>query len=231
MSSPMSGVTQLTIDVISDIVCPWCYVGKLQLEQALKSFEGAHPELPTPIVRWHPFQLNPDLPAEGIARADYLQTKFGDELGNKAIAKVKEAGETIGLTLQMDKIVRQPNTVKAHAVISVAQESAQEIVVQGFFEAFFNAGQDPTEEANLIEIARAGGISEPAIEAAINDVTIHDTIRRADTSARDLGVQNIPFFIFNQKIAVNGAVGADTLFAAAVRAVSLDPDDENQTTH
>lgn len=225
--SPASNPTPLTIDVISDVVCPWCFVGKRQLEQAIERFQRAYPDQPAPTVRWHPFQLNPDLPVEGISRDQYLQKKFGTPDGGAIYDRVKQAADEVGLDLKMDDIERQPNTIRAHAVISLSKEDTQDAVVEALFEAYFQKGRDLTEEATLIEVAREGGIAEPAIEAAISDDSVHETIRRADSSARDLGVQGVPFFIFNQKLAVSGAAGADTLMQAAEK-VMLETDDAAQ---
>ena len=214
----------MTIDVISDVVCPWCFVGKRQLEQALDRFKQAYPDQPAPTVRWHPFQLNPDLPADGMSRDQYLQKKFGTADGGAIYDRVKQAAHDVGLDLKLDDIQRQPNTIRAHAVISLSTEQTQDAVVEALFEAYFRQGKDLTDDATLIEVAREGGVPEPAIEAAISDDSVHDTIRRADSSARDLGVQGVPFFIFNQKLAVSGAAGADTLMQAAEK-VLAEPDE------
>jgi len=215
MSTAAPNFAPLTIDVISDVVCPWCFVGKRQLEQALDRFKQAYPDQPAPTVRWHPFQLNPDLPVEGIDRDQYLQKKFGTPDGGAIYDRVRKAAGDVGLDLKMDDIQRQPNTVRAHAVISLSHEESQDAVVEALFEAYFQQGRDLTDDATLIEVAREGGIPEPAIEAAISDESVHETIRRADGSARELGVQGVPFFIFNQKLAVSGAAGSETLMQAA----------------
>ncbi len=220
MSTPLASATQLTVDVISDVVCPWCFVGKRQLEQAMRQFRQAHPDLPEPAVRWHPFQLNPDLPAEGVARDQYLSAKFGTSDTAAIYERVKAAGAEVDLDLKMDKISQQPNTVASHALISMASEGTQDAIVEAFFKAYFHDGRDLTLEETLIELGRDGGIAEPSIEAAIHDEAVHETIRRADSSARSLGVQGVPFFIFNQKIAVNGAAGAQTLMQAAETALA-----------
>ncbi len=221
MSAPMPETTQLVIDVISDVVCPWCFIGKRQLEQALSRFAQTYPDLPTPIVRWHPFQLNPDIPQEGMARNAYLQAKFGAGDGGDVYQQVVEAAQAVDLPLNLAGITVQPNTIRAHAVVSMTPESAQDSVVEDLFTGYFQRGLDLSEEATLIQIARAGGIPEPSIEAAINDESVHQTIRAADQSARDLGVEAVPFFIFNHKVAVNGAAGPEALLQAAARVLSV----------
>src|SRR5690606_37700823 len=110
-----------TIDVVSDVVCPWCYIGKRKLETALTQARSAG--LPEPQIRWHPFQLNPDLPAEGVSRKSYLEDKFGGaERAAEIYARVKAAGKAVGLDLDIDGITRQPNTLAAHALIVFAQQ-------------------------------------------------------------------------------------------------------------
>ncbi len=222
ISAPISETSQLVIDVISDVVCPWCFVGKRQLEQALTQFAATYPQLPRPIVRWHPFQLNPDLPSEGMPRSAYLQAKFGSTDLEAIYQNVIEAAQAVELTLHLDRITVQPNTVAAHAIISMAAEQTQDAVVEAMFDAYFERGLDLTEEATLIEIARSQGIPEPSIEAAIHDEAVHETIIAADKSARELKVEGVPFFIFNHKVAVSGAAGAQALLQAATRVLSVD---------
>lgn len=221
-SAPISETTQLVVDVISDVVCPWCFVGKRQLEQALAQFASQYPALPRPMVRWHPFQLNPDLPAQGMPRSAYLQAKFGSNDIDAIYQNVLQAAQAVELTLNLDRIMVQPNTVRAHAIISMAGEETQDAVVEAMFDAYFRRGLDLTEESTLIEIARAQAIPEPSIEAAIHDEAVHETIIAADKSARDLSVEGVPFFIFNHKVAVSGAAGAEALLQAAARVLSVD---------
>lgn len=212
--------TSLTIDVVSDVVCPWCYVGKRQLEQALQLRREKYPQAPPPEVSWHPFQLNPDLPKEGLARSDYLQAKFGDSSGGSTYDNVRAAGRQVGLEMQFDRIDRQPNTVLAHALVAMAQSESQDQIVENLFEAYFINGRDLTREDVLIEIARDSQIPEPVIEAALNDESVHQAVTQADAQARELGVSGVPFFIFNQRLAVSGAAGAETLLAAIEKAMS-----------
>ncbi|MEP6969143.1 MAG: DsbA family protein, partial [Betaproteobacteria bacterium] len=117
----MTESTTLTIDVVSDVVCPWCYIGKRKLEAALELARVAG--LPAPEVRWHPFQLNPDLPAQGISRKQYLEDKFGGaQRAAEIYARVKAAGQSAGLELNIDGISLQPNTLAAHALLAFAQQ-------------------------------------------------------------------------------------------------------------
>src|SRR3954469_19876532 len=107
----------LVVDVVSDVVCPWCYIGKRKLEQALQRLRDEEPELEV-AVHWHPFQLNPDLPREGIPRRDYLNAKFGAARADQVYARVTEAGAGVGIPLNFAGIQRQPNTLDAHRLVA-----------------------------------------------------------------------------------------------------------------
>jgi predicted DsbA family dithiol-disulfide isomerase len=218
----------LTIDVVSDVVCPWCFIGKRQLEQALQMRKEQYPDEPTPVVRWHPFQLNPGLPEQGMERTEYLKAKFGDESGGPGYDNIKKAAKTVGLELALENIKMQPNTVTAHSLVAVAQDQKQEAVVEALFDAYFMNGADLTQEQVIIELGRDSGIPEPMIEAALNDEAVKDTVQQADAQARELGVSGVPFFIFNKKLAVSGAAGAESLLSAIDQALSETDEDEDE---
>jgi predicted DsbA family dithiol-disulfide isomerase len=150
----------LTIDVVSDVVCPWCYIGKHRLEAALRTLAGDVPAL-IPSVRWHPFQLNPDLPAEGIDRRAYLEMKFGGPArAAQVYERVREAGRESGLALNFDRIERQPNTLDAHRLIAWAQQRDAErasALVESLFHAYFVAGRFVGEREELARIAGEAG--------------------------------------------------------------------------
>jgi predicted DsbA family dithiol-disulfide isomerase len=202
----------LRVDVISDVVCPWCYVGKRQLEQALARWQDAHPDAPAPVVRWHPFQLNPDLPEEGIARSDYLQRKFGTPDPASIYQRVGAAARSVGLAPEFERIARQPNTLRAHALIGAAAGAAQEAVVERLFEAYFNEGADLSSRETLEALASEAGLPDDAIRAAMGGGA--QDVARADTEARRLGVSGVPFFVIDGKVAVSGAQGSEALIAA-----------------
>ena len=214
-------IKSLQVDVISDVVCPWCYVGKRQLEDALDQWGTAHPDAPTPIVTWHPFQLNPDMPAEGMLRDHYLRRKFGSGDVSKIYTQVRQAAEQVGLELNLEGIVRQPSTLRPHSLLQQAAEQGnQESVAEALFNAYFIDGRDLSDSESLRDIGLAAGLTPDRVDMALNDPQWHDAIARADTQARDNGVSGVPFFIFNGKLAVSGAAGADTLVEAMEKAVS-----------
>jgi len=204
----------LQIDVVSDVVCPWCFVGKRQLEEAIDRYREAHPEAEFSI-RWHPFQLNPDLPREGVARSDYLRRKFGTDDTSALYERVRRAAGTVGLSLDMAAIVRQPNTLSAHALMEMAAaEGRQDALAEALFVAYFQQGRDLTDESLLRDIAREAGLPEPAIEQALTDGALLAAVADADQRAREAGIGGVPCFIINRRIAVNGAQGAPALLEA-----------------
>ncbi|HSS69059.1 MAG TPA: DsbA family oxidoreductase, partial [Casimicrobiaceae bacterium] len=151
----------LTIDVVSDVVCPWCYIGKRKLEAALAQLHRAEPDLSV-TLRWHPFQLNPDLPAAGIARADYLEAKFGGRARAAEIyARVRSAGEQVGIAFDFDRIVRQPNALDAHRLIAWAQQRGDaDALVERLFHAYFVEGRFVGDRDELVAAAAASGLPE-----------------------------------------------------------------------
>ncbi len=201
----------IRIDVVSDVVCPWCFVGKRQLEQALARWEREHPGQPVE-VRWHPFQLNPDLPAEGMSRSAYLAGKFGSADTSRIYANVERAAGAVDLPLAIEAIARQPNTLRAHALISAAPDQAsQDALVEALFAAYFQQGRDLTDVATLREIASAAGMSDELIERALADDAAHQAVAEADQRARRAGIRGVPCFIVNGRSAVSGAQGADAI--------------------
>ena len=148
----------LTIDVISDVICPWCFIGKRRLEKALDGRSAP--------VRWHPFQLNPDMPREGIDRKSYRIRKFGSwERSQELDAQVGAAGPGEGIAFNPDKMARTPNTLDAHRVIWLAGErGVQDAVVEALFLAYFTDGRDLTDRATLAEIAAGAGLDRAEVE-------------------------------------------------------------------
>ncbi|MDI9330614.1 MAG: DsbA family oxidoreductase [Alphaproteobacteria bacterium] len=208
----------LQIDVVSDVVCPWCYVGLKRLEHALLAFAERHPDQPPPEVRWHPFQLNPDLAPEGMDRAEYVQRKFGARSGD-VYGRVAAVGKQVGIDFCFDGIRRQPNTLVAHSLIAVADPGeAQNRLVQALFDAYFIDSLDLTDVQVLAQVARQAGLAEDRIEAALNDEGLHNQVSGMDEKARSLGISGVPFFIFNGELAVSGAQESEQLLGAMEQA-------------
>jgi len=195
------------LDIISDPICPWCYIGKARLARALASApEGVFE------IHWHPFQLNPDMPAEGRDRRAYLEGKFGGKEGAvRAYAPVAQAAEESGLTINFDKIVRTPNTLDAHRLIQWAGiEGVQNDVVDALFDAYFVQGLDIGEHEVLADIAASAGMDRAATLRLLATDADLEEVSAKDKQARDMGVGGVPCFIIANKYAVEGAQPAET---------------------
>ena len=203
----------LNIDVISDVVCPWCFVGKRLLEAALKLYVQKYPDRPAPVVSWHPYQLNPDLPREGILRKDYIEQKFGGR--PYPSERLESVGAPLGIAFAFDKIIRQPNTLAAHSLVHRAgQLGIQDQMNEALLRAYFLDGADLTDEATLTRIATAAGMDKEAAEACLDSEEARDLVSQEEDSARRIGVEGVPFFIFNRKVGVSGAQKAESLLGA-----------------
>ena len=217
-------VAPLTIDIVSDVVCPWCYIGKRHVEQAISQWQTKHPDAAVN-VRWHPFQLNPDLPLEGTDRKGYLEQKFGGPQRAKEIyARVAAAGRNAGLELNFDGILKQPNTLAAHALIAYAQTAADgahgDAVAERLFKAYFVDGEFIGDLDVLVAIATECGLNADATRAVLSERATLDQIAAQDANARQQGISGVPYFIFNQKVALSGAQPADVLLDAMEQSVA-----------
>jgi len=208
----------LNIDIISDVVCPWCYIGKRQIEAALAQYAQQNPGAEKPRVTWRPFQLNPQLPAEGMSRHDYVVQKFGAARAKDVYARVTGVGAEYGIAFAFDKIARQPNTIAAHSLIALAggqqTDGLQDRVKEAFLRAYFLDGVDLTKTENLVAIATAAGLDRAKVEQCLADPQSRQAVEEEDQRARAIGVEGVPFFIFNGKLAVSGAQGPEALLEA-----------------
>ncbi len=210
----------MNIDIISDVVCPWCYIGKRQIEAALALYAQQNPGADQPRVTWRPFQLNPQLPAEGMSRHDYVVQKFGAARGKDSYARVAAVGAEYGIAFDFDRITRQPNTVAVHSVIALAgaagpqADDLQGRVKEAFLHAYFLDGVDLTKTENLVAIATAAGLDRAKVAQCLADPQSRQAVEQEDQRARAIGVEGVPFFIFNGKLAVSGAQGPEALLDA-----------------
>ncbi len=192
----------IKLDIMSDPICPWCYIGKAHLDRALAS-EPDHPFL----IEWHPFQLNPDMPAEGMDRRAYLEGKFGGkEAAVKAYAPVVENAQKAGLTINFEAMKRTPNTLDAHRLIHWAGiEGRQTAAVSSLFKAYFVDARDIGNAEILADIADGIGLDASVISRLLaSDSDVQD-IRDRDAHSRKMGINSVPTFIIGGKHAVPGA--------------------------
>lgn len=195
-------MTPVSIDVLSDPICPWCFIGKTHLDRAL----AAEPDVAV-TIQWHPFQLNPDMPAGGMGRRDYLETKFGGkEAAVRAYAPVVEHAADAGLNIDFEGMQRTPNTLDAHRLIHWAGiESKQNAMVDALFQAFFVDARDIGDHDVLADVADSIGMDAAVVRKLLNSDADCADIQRRDQEARKMGVQSVPTFIVAGKHAVPGA--------------------------
>ena len=198
----------LLIEIASDVICPWCYIGKRRLEKALESLKGEVEAR----IEWLPFQLNPDMPAGGVARADYRRAKFGSvEKGRALDARVAREGAGEGIAFAFDRMQRTPNTIAAHRLVDLAQKQGKgDAVVNALFRAYFEEARDIGDPAVLDGIAKGAGVSGWPADASAEEVM------EKEERVRDLGISGVPTFIFNRESGLSGAYPPETL-AQAIR--------------
>jgi predicted DsbA family dithiol-disulfide isomerase len=194
------------LDIISDPICPWCYIGKTLLDQAM----ALRPDHPFEI-EWHPFQLNPDMPAEGMDRRDYLETKFGGKEGAiRAYAPVLERAEAAGLTIDFAAIKRTPNTLDAHRLLHWAGiEGCQDRMAMALFKAYFNEGRDIGDPEVLADLADSLSLDGAMIQRLLATEADRDAIRARDAQFREMGISGVPTFIVGGQHAVPGCQPAE----------------------
>jgi predicted DsbA family dithiol-disulfide isomerase len=198
----MSHPNPVRIDVVSDVVCPWCFIGKRRLEKAL----ALKPDVPVE-VHWHPYFLNDWIPREGISRKEYLTTKFGSPERYKGIAQcVSAAAAADGLTYAIDKISRQPNTLDAHRLIRWADGIGKAAEMkQRLMDLYFTEGADLTNRAVLVQAAADIGLDAGDIDEALGSDKDVAEVEQEAQSAKETGIQGVPMFIFGGKVGVSGA--------------------------
>lgn len=190
------------LDIFSDPVCPWCYIGKALLDRALE----ANPDHPF-TVEWHPFQLNPDMPPGGADRARYLEAKFGGRERAVAIyARVLEHAEEAGVELNFETMTRMPNTLDAHRMIHWAGlEGRQGAMVSALFRAFFREGRDIGDRTTLVDLSGEAGLDRDVTARLLASDADRDDILARDAHARSRGVNAVPTYIVAQRYALSGA--------------------------
>ena len=206
----------LSVDVISDVICPWCYIGKRRLEKAIADVDEQVK------VRWHPFQLNPTIPNEGISRKEYRIKKFGSwERSMQLDANIVAVGKEEGLLFDFDRMERTPNTLDAHRLIWLTgQEGCQDAVVEALFRAYFTEGRDISSRQTLNDVVVEAGLNRQRAEATLNGNEGMEAIKEAGEQAQRHHVDSVPFFIVNGQITLSGAQPPDVFLEAFNQAIN-----------
>lgn len=209
----------MQIDVISDVVCPWCYIGKRRLERALEARPGAAAE-----VVWRPFQLNPDMPEEGRDQKEYYLEKFGSrEEVDRLTEAMATAGETEGIAFDFGDIPKAPNTLAAHRLVRwAASAGVQDAVVEALFRAYFLEARDIGDHATLIAIGAAAGMEEDLLRELYAEGRDIDLVKDEISRARSMGVNGVPCFIFGGSYVVQGAQDP-SYFLPLIDALAAEP--------
>lgn len=212
MSKPI-----IKIDVVSDVVCPWCYIGKRRLESAIQNVSDEFDFE----VQYLPFELNSQMPPSGADNKQYLSKKFGSEdRYHQIIKQVSDVAATEGLSFNFDKQSIAPNTRKAHAMIGIASMQGKQLaLVEALFKAYFTEGVNLSDDANLIKLGESVGLTRGEIESAINNPTMLSQIEKQEDQLHQLGVSGVPFYIINNKYGVSGAQTSE-VFINAFREIS-----------
>jgi|SRR6185312_3672809 predicted DsbA family dithiol-disulfide isomerase len=208
----------MQIDIVSDTVCPWCFIGKRRLERAL----ALRPDMEFDI-RWRAYRLDPTIPPEGVDRKQYMQAKFGNNPNRQAMQDaLKQAGDGEGIAFAFDKIARSPNTIDSHRLIRwAASAGVQNEVVERLFEAYFEEGRDIGNADVLVEIASDAGMDSATVADLLEQGADREIIENEDAMAHRLGITGVPTFIFQNKYLVSGAVDPEALLEIIDKVTAL----------
>jgi predicted DsbA family dithiol-disulfide isomerase len=217
MSDAPNAITPVTIDVVSDVVCPWCFIGKRRLEKAL----ALKPNIPVQ-VRFHPYFLNPWVPREGMSRDEYLTTKFGSPERYQSIAgRVAAAAAAEGLTYAVDKMRRQPNTLDCHRLILWAEAIGKAAEMkQHLMDLYFTEGADLSDREVLVAAAATVGLDAAETRQKLETDQDIDKVEAAASSAKDAGIDGVPTYILGGVAAVSGAQAPEVL-ANAIEQIAV----------
>ncbi|MEM1385885.1 MAG: DsbA family oxidoreductase [Pseudomonadota bacterium] len=197
----------ISLEIISDPICPWCYVGKSKLDRALAQI-GRNPF----DIEWRIFQLNPDMPAEGMDRKQYLETKFGGPEGAARVyGAIGEAAKAAGLELKLAEIPRTPNTMDAHRLIRWASASGdQQAVVDDLFRRYFEESEDISDPDVLCDVAEQAGMERDVVARLLEGEADREALQEEDRAAREMGVTGVPTFVISRRYVLQGAQETET---------------------
>jgi predicted DsbA family dithiol-disulfide isomerase len=204
------GRKKLTVDIVSDVVCPWCFIGKRRLESAL----AMAPDLDVDL-RWRPFQLDSTIPPGGISRQEYVNRKFGPDRASEIYNRVRSVGDDVGIPFAFDKITRSPNTLDAHRVLRWALDAGgQELLKERLLQLYFLEGADVGDHDVLADAAAACGMDREETRKRLDSDEDVESVREEIDRIHKLGVNGVPFFIFGGKYALSGAQPPEALLQA-----------------
>jgi predicted DsbA family dithiol-disulfide isomerase len=217
MQEPTMTTSPLAIDVFSDVVCPWCFIGKRRLEQAVT----LRPDIPVD-VHYRPYFLNPWVPREGMSRVDYLTAKFGSpERYEKIALRVAQAAANEGLTYNIGALARQPNTLDCHRLILWGGRLGKAArVKQRLMEIYFSEGGDLSDRDVLVQAASDCGLDPVEVRALLASDADVAAVEQAAKSAQEAGIEGVPFYVFGNVLAVSGAQAPEYLAGAIERAAN-----------
>ncbi len=215
-AAPEKGAVR--IQIFSDVVCPWCYIGRRRLERALEQA----PDVIAEII-WSPFELNPTMPPAGMDRRTYLEGKFGGREGVRAIEeRVAAAGAAEGIDFAFDRIGRTPNTFGAHRLLWLARHPGrQDETAEALFHAYFSEGRDLGDRATLMRIGEEAGLPTNQSERMFDGDEGIEEVKREQALGHRLGIRGVPYFVLNERLAVSGAQPPETLVTAITRAMQI----------
>lgn len=192
----------IKIDIVSDTVCPWCYIGKKRLDKAIEDYKGQEFE-----INWHAFQLNPNMPIEGINRELYLSTKFGGkERADSIYEQIKQAGSSSNISFNFNEMSIMPNSFYSHMLIELSKEqNLQNEIAESLFDAFFIKGKNIGNLSELTNIAISNNIKNFNEDLFMNRKDLRNIVQTSDENSRSKGVSGVPFFIINNNYAISGA--------------------------
>lgn len=212
--------SRLKIDIVSDVVCPWCAIGYKKLSEAMTKMN----EEVSFIVNWKPYELHPEIPAEGFDKKEYYKIKFGESSGsNDRFNFIIDEGKKVGIEFNFNKSKNLPNTFLAHRLIWLCRsKNIQDILAEALFHAYFTDGRDIGNQDELIEIASEYGLNRKEIRNFFKTNIGHDEVLREENRAREMNIFSVPTYIFNKKYLLVGGQEPDTFVAYMKKVIEVE---------
>jgi len=212
--------SQLKIDIVSDVVCPWCAIGYKKLSEAMTQMN----EEVNFLVNWKPYELHPEIPAEGFDKKEYYKIKFGESSGfNDRFNFISDEGKKVGIEFNFKKSKNLPNTLLAHRLIWLCRsKNIQDTVAEALFHAYFTDGRDIGDQDELIEIASENGLNREEVRKFFKTNIGHDEVLREENRAREMNIFSVPTYIFNKKYLLVGGQEPDTFVAYMKKVIEVE---------